>query len=126
MMTREPNANGVKSMDLETIWQLFLSHLQAEEQILNARVQKRAGIPFLYVESELGREELEYSIRKWSARAMRGKGSTRKRFFSGQQETSLCIGTVSMCRRRKCSVVGTSVLIVSVSNKKKSGGMGSA
>ncbi|KZE49703.1 hypothetical protein [Rossellomorea marisflavi] len=73
MMTREPNANGVKSMDLETIWQLFLSHLQAEEQILNARVQKRAGIPFLYVESELGREELEYSIRKWSARAMRGK-----------------------------------------------------
>ncbi|UKS67021.1 MULTISPECIES: hypothetical protein [Rossellomorea] len=73
MMIREPNANGVKSMDLETIWQQFLTHLQSQEHILDAKVQKRAGIPFLYVESKLSREELDYHIRKWSARAMRGK-----------------------------------------------------
>jgi hypothetical protein len=60
-------------MDLTYIWDDFIDSLRDEPGITSCFAKKIAGIPFLYVETELDREDVEYLIRKRSARAMRGK-----------------------------------------------------
>ncbi|BCB03234.1 hypothetical protein [Bacillus sp. KH172YL63] len=60
-------------MDLNEIWNYFLTQLQQEDDIQTAYVKRSAGIPFLYVQSSNQKKDLEHIILKWSARAMRGK-----------------------------------------------------
>jgi hypothetical protein len=60
-------------MDLNMIWDFFIDQLKQEDGIEDAHVKWSAGIPFIYIRSKKEKSEIEYSIKKWSARAMRGK-----------------------------------------------------
>lgn len=60
-------------MDLKVIWNDFIEYLRAETDIHHAYVKWITGIPFLYIDTDLDKSEVEYLIRKWSARSMRGK-----------------------------------------------------
>ncbi|MCA1062251.1 hypothetical protein QTG56_18795 [Rossellomorea sp. AcN35-11] len=60
-------------MDLNVIWDFFIDHLRKEDGIDDAYVKSRAGIPFIYIRSTKDKKEIEYSIKIWSAKAMRGK-----------------------------------------------------
>jgi hypothetical protein len=60
-------------MDLKVIWNDFIEYLRAETDINHAYVKWITGIPFLYIDTVLAKSEVEHLIRKWSARAMRGK-----------------------------------------------------
>jgi hypothetical protein len=60
-------------MDLSVIWGDFIEYLRSEPDIQGVTVKRVAGIPFLYIDTLLDKSEVEYLIKKWSARAMRGK-----------------------------------------------------
>jgi hypothetical protein len=60
-------------MDLSVIWDEFIEYLRAEPDIHDASAKRIAGIPFLYIDTMLDKSDVEYLIKKWSARAMRGK-----------------------------------------------------
>ncbi|MCA1053393.1 hypothetical protein LCM10_00240 [Rossellomorea aquimaris] len=60
-------------MDLKVIWDEFIDYLNGDLAIEEANVKWIAGIPFLYIRSELDKREVEHAIKKWSARSMRGK-----------------------------------------------------
>ncbi|RSD28136.1 hypothetical protein [Mesobacillus subterraneus] len=62
-------------MNLELIWERFLSILSADEAIDNVYYKKAAGIPFLYVQrkEDGSQKEIENRIRHASAGAMKGR-----------------------------------------------------
>lgn len=62
-------------MDLEIIWNVFLSHFNTVNEIEEASFKKITGIPFLYIKSRNGleKEVIEDYIRRFSAKAMKGK-----------------------------------------------------
>ncbi|WP_226674352.1 hypothetical protein [Rossellomorea aquimaris] len=74
-------------MDLNVIWDFFIEHLNAEDGIDGAYVKRSAGIPFIYVHSKKGKSDIEYSIKKWSAKAMRGKRLHSDTIFFREKES---------------------------------------
>ncbi len=103
-------------MDLIPIWENFLDLLRKEENVQSANVKWVAGIPFLYIESEGIKSEIEFIIKKWSAKAMRGKrlhSDTiffrrennvyvyRHRFFVPQEKMFCCGNLCVDCVRLK-------------------------
>jgi hypothetical protein len=62
-------------MHIENIWNQFIDLLSKHPSILHASYKKSAGIPFLYVEAKefCSQQELEKTIKKAAAGAMKGK-----------------------------------------------------
>jgi hypothetical protein len=63
----------MESMDLAVIWDKFAEYLQSFAGIEDFEMKKIAGIPFIYIEGSLSKEELEEMIKIASAKSMRGK-----------------------------------------------------
>jgi hypothetical protein len=106
----------VSSIDLEHIWDKFISQINSQDFIENAYWAKIAGIPFLYLKlnEPLEQELLEKSLRILSAGAMRGKqlhSQTifvrkeacffvyRHRFYVPQQKMFCCGNVCDDCTR---------------------------
>ncbi|MBM7578383.1 hypothetical protein [Jeotgalibacillus terrae] len=61
-------------MDVNDIWEKFISLLHDEPGMIQAEWKKSAGIPFLYLKTiKTDRNEVEHMIKKCAVRAMRGK-----------------------------------------------------
>lgn len=62
-------------MDLDHVWEKFMSRLTFSPLIESAEWKKVAGIPFLYIflKNNLTQQEVEKEIIKYSALAMKGK-----------------------------------------------------
>ncbi|CAM3694584.1 hypothetical protein [Mesobacillus zeae] len=75
-------------MDLEIIWEKFLSSLNQEPKINNAYYKKVAGIPFLYLSVMEGTDGdyIGKAIRLHSASAMKGKQLHSETFFVRNNE----------------------------------------
>ncbi len=74
-------------MDLNMIWDFFIEQLQLEDGIEAAHVKRSAGIPFLYIQSNKEKHDIEHSIKKWSAKAMRGKRLHSDTIFFREKES---------------------------------------
>ncbi|WP_335870489.1 hypothetical protein [Bacillus sp. 2205SS5-2] len=59
-------------MDLEPIWEAFILHLKNLESIEEVYWKKAAGIPFLYIKTELEQAKLERGIKRCAGRTMKG------------------------------------------------------
>lgn len=69
-------------MDVNEIWQRFISLLSEEPGIVNAKWRKSAGIPFLYIQTlQADRQEIEQKIKRCAVRAMRGKRLNAETIF---------------------------------------------
>ncbi|WP_201716677.1 hypothetical protein [Rossellomorea arthrocnemi] len=103
-------------MDLNVIWDFFIEHLNGEDGVEEAHVKWSAGIPFIYIRSKKAKGDIEYCIRKWSSKAMRGKrlhsdtiffreeGSLyvyRHRFYVPQEKMFCCGNLCVDCVRLK-------------------------
>ncbi|OXS63372.1 hypothetical protein B0G93_103200 [Bacillus sp. V-88] len=74
-------------MDLNVIWDYFIEHLKEEDGIEEAQVKWSAGIPFIYIRSKKPKNDIEYCIKKWSAKAMRGKRLHSDTIFFREEES---------------------------------------
>ncbi len=76
-------------MDVNEIWDRFISLLSEEPGIIAAEWRKSAGIPFLYLDTvSTDRQEVEQKIKRCAVRAMRGKRLNAETIFvrSGKHE----------------------------------------
>jgi hypothetical protein len=95
----------MECMDLALVWDKFAEILKSSEGIEKYEMKKIAGIPFIYIEGPLSKENMEEIIKKASAKSMRGKrlhsetvyvrqaGSRyvyRHRFFVPQEKMFCC------------------------------------
>ena len=74
-------------MDLKVIWDFFIERLRQENGIEDAYVKWSAGIPFIYIVSAKEKSDIEYTIKKWSAKAMRGKRLHSDTIFFREKES---------------------------------------
>ncbi len=74
--------------DVETAWHLFMLTLNHDPCILTCYKKTIAGIPFVYVTSstQLERKEIEESLKKAAASAMKGKRLTLSMSFVREHE----------------------------------------
>ncbi|MDZ5711540.1 hypothetical protein [Jeotgalibacillus haloalkalitolerans] len=102
-------------MDINEIWQRFISLLDEEPGIVTAEWRISAGIPFLYLHSITSdRQEIEQKIKRCAVRAMRGKRLNaetifvraeneqwvyRHRFYVPQEKMFCCGNLCSDCIR---------------------------
>jgi hypothetical protein len=79
----------VIKMDLEPVWQIFMTQLTRNKCIQKTYWKKITGIPFLYIQAapHLSQSTLESIIDKCSAIAMKGKRLHSQTVFVRQDET---------------------------------------
>jgi hypothetical protein len=101
-------------VDVNDIWDIFLENLAAQPNISKVIRKKVTGIPFLYIDTSLGQNEVELIIRERSAKAMKGKRLQsmttfvrmdnmtyvyRHRFYVPQQKMFCCGNLCDDCVR---------------------------
>ncbi|SFA75875.1 hypothetical protein SAMN04488577_0826 [Bacillus sp. cl95] len=75
-------------MNLDIIWTVFLSHFNSVKEIEESSVKKITGIPFLYIKmgKPLEKSVIEDHIRRFSAKAMKGKQLHSETIFVRKEE----------------------------------------
>jgi hypothetical protein len=83
---------GAFAMDLENIWNTFLTRLNQQSCIQSVTKHIFSGIPFLYIESidNCHVNHIEHSIKEASAMAMKGKRLHSETIFV-RNESSLYV-----------------------------------